>query len=113
MHGIFLCHADCFIVTAALLFEGLKQFQTPDITMSAYLLLRVLLVRTSSNHLDYLWPTIMTELMAGVGRLAADFELEAKGTTTDQSQLKLHLALCKLLEHMLSIGSAQLPQFQL
>ena len=108
-----MCYAVCFIVTTVLLFEGLKQFQTPDITISAYLLLRVLLVRTSSCQLDYLWPTIMTELIAGVGRLAADFEIEAKGTSIDQNQLKLHLALCKLLEQMLSIGAAQLPQFQL
>ena len=108
-----ICHSDCIIVTAVMLFEGLKQFQMLDVILSAYLLLQVLLVRISSSHLNYMWPTIMTELMAGVGRLVTDFESEAKGTAVDQNQLQLHLGLCKVLEHMLSIPAARLPQFQL
>ena len=96
-----------------MLFEGLKQHQMLDVTVSAYLLLQVLLVRISSNHLNYMWPTIMTEMMAGVKRLTADFEIEEKGTALEQDQLQLQLALCKVMEHMLSIPAAQLPQFQL
>ncbi|KAI1899074.1 hypothetical protein AGOR_G00057730 [Albula goreensis] len=123
--------------------ESLRVGQTPLVMSQIFLLFRVLLLRTSPQHLISLWPVMVTELIHVFVKLEKDL-LEGQEVARNpnkgwgvsgtrerngpvqgtrersrppldlpQSELEMYLSACKLLDSMLCFPPERIPLFQM